>query len=184
MSSDILRDRIVASLSQQLDSDVEIGDLQLRVYPMLRAEGSDLSIRRRGARSELPPLIVVKTFHVDGSLFGIWRKHADHVQLTGLDINIAPRSERVGHDEMRGDTPQPTATNGDRSPEAGATDRPESAEERRDGPFGDYGVVIDRLDTDNARLVIIPDEKDANPKVWAIHHLTMHRLGAPRSWPF
>src|SRR5262245_61208895 len=74
LSSDILRQRIIESLSDKLDSDVEVGGLQLRVYPVLRAEGTNLTIRRRGAASDLPPLIAVKSFHVDGSLFGMWSK--------------------------------------------------------------------------------------------------------------
>ena len=184
MSSDVLRDRIVASLSERLDSDVQLGALQLRLYPRLRAEGSDLRIQRRGASPELPPLIAVKTFHVDGSLFGIWRRHVDHVQLTGLDIKIPPKSKRVEDNRIRNEVPQPRATGGGPSPEPGATDRPENAEERREDPLEDDGVIIDRVDADQARLVIIPEEKDANPKVWAIHHLMMQRLGDHTSWPF
>ena len=184
LSSDTLRHRIVASLAERLDSDVELGDLDLRVYPTLRAEGSDLRIRRRGARADLPPLIAIKKFHVDGSLFGIWRKHVDHVQLTGLDINIPPEAERDQQERIRDEAPRPRATVGSDKGEPGATDKPETADHRRDNPLGDDGVVIDRVDTDDARLVIIPDKKGAEPKVWAIHHLTMHKLGAPKSWPF
>jgi AsmA-like protein len=184
LSSDILRQRIIASLSDRLDSDVELGDLQLRVYPGLRAEGTNLRIRRRGASPDLPPLIAIKTFHVDGSLFGIWRKHVDHVQLTGLDINIPPKSERREQERIREEAPQPKATGGRDAKEPDATDRPETAEDRRNDPLKDEGVVIDRVDTDNARLVIIPEEDRREPKVWAIHHLTMHRLGAVKSWPF
>jgi len=184
LSSDILRQRIIASLSDRLDSDVELGDLQLRVYPGLRAEGTNLRIRRRGASPDLPPLIAIKTFHVDGSLFGIWRKHVDHVQLTGLDINIPPKSERREQERIREQAPQPKATGGRDAKEPDATDKPETAEERRNDPLKDEGVVIDRVDTDNARLVIIPEEDRREPKVWAIHHLTMHRLGAVKSWPF
>jgi len=187
LSSDTLRHRIVTSLAERLDSDVELGDLDLRVYPTLRAEGTDLRIRRRGARADLPPLIAIKKFHVDGSLFGIWRKHVDHVQLTGLDINIPPEAERDQQERIRDEAPRPRATVGSDKREPGATDKPETAEtadHRRDNPLEDDGVVIDRVDTDDARLVIIPDKKDAEPKVWAIHHLTMHKLGAPKSWPF
>ncbi|HKB11865.1 MAG TPA: AsmA-like C-terminal region-containing protein [Vicinamibacterales bacterium] len=181
LSSPVLRERIVAALAERLDSDVDIGELRLRVYPALRAEGNDLRIRRRGADPNLPPLIAINSFHVDGSLFGIWRKHVDHVKLTGLEISIPPKSERVREQEIRESAPEPTATSG--SPEPGATDATEKGEERRD-PLVDDGVVIDRVDTDDARLVIVPEKDGAKPKVWAIHHLTMHNLNAPRSWPF
>jgi AsmA-like C-terminal region len=184
LSSDTLRRRIIASLAERLDSDVELGDLSLRVYPTLRAEGADLRIRRRGARADLPPLIAIKTFHVDGSLFGLWRKHVDHVQLTGLAINIPPEAERDRQEKIRRDAPRPRATAGSDKAEPGATDAPDTVDERRSDPLKDDEVVIDRVDTDDARLVIIPDKQDAEPKVWAIHHLTMHKLGAPKSWPF
>src|SRR5262249_54255377 len=82
------------------------------------------------------------------------------------------------------EAPRPTATGGERSPEAGATDRPESAEERRGDPLEDNGGIIDRVDTAKARLGSIPEGKDANTKVGAIHHLTRRRLGARKSWPF
>src|SRR3954471_1266198 len=130
LSSETLRRRIVASLGERLDSDVELGDLSLRVYPTLRAEGSNLRIRRRGASPDLPPLIAIKSFHVDGSLFGIWRKHVDHVQLTGLDISIPPKAERIEQQKIRNGEPQPMATGGRDQSEPGATDRPENARER------------------------------------------------------
>jgi hypothetical protein len=184
LSSDTLRRRMVKTLSDRLDSDVELGDLSLRVYPALRADGTDLRIRRRGSDVNVPPLITIKSFHVDGSLFGIWRKHVDHVQLTGLDISIPPKPKSQQEEHHGDDTPRPTATRG-RTPVVPApTDRQETVQERRDDPLGNYGVVIDRVDTDNARLIIMPDRQDAKPKVWAIHHLTMFRLGAPKSWPF
>ncbi len=63
------------------------------------------------------------------------------------------------------------------------TRRRRRAESRTD-PLQDKSVVIDRLETNDARLVIIPIEKDKTPKVWAIHHLQMHDLGSPDPWPF
>ena len=183
LSSDVLRERIVASLSDKLDSDVELGDLQLQVYPTLRAEGTDLTIRRRGADADTPPLISIKSFHVDGSLVGVWRKHVDHVQLDGLDITVPPKPERVQQKKTR-DESRALATAGQPGDAPRATDQPETPAERKRDPLKDGGVVIDRVDTDNARLIIVPEDSDKEPKVWAIHHLTMHRLGAPKSWPF
>ena len=184
LSPDILRERMVAALSDKLDSNVEIGDLALRVYPALRIEGTNLRIRRRGAAANMPPLITVKSFHVDGNLLGLWHKHVDHVKLDGLDINVPPKSERVHQHKIREETPQPQATGGPADGEPRPTDRPETAKARRRDPLNDGGVVIDRVDSDDARLIIIPDDADKQPKIWAIHHLTMHRLGALKPWPF
>src|SRR5664279_5904620 len=93
LSSDTLRHRIVGYLSARLDSDVELGDLHLRAFPRLRVEGADLRIRRRGL-TDYPPLISIKSFHVDASIMGLYRKHVDHLRLDGLDINIAPSQAR------------------------------------------------------------------------------------------
>jgi hypothetical protein len=186
LSSDSLRHRIVRTLSDKLDSDVELGDLHLRVWPWMRAEGADLRIRRRGAASDLPPLISIKSFHVDASILGLMRKHVDHVQLTGLDINIPPKAERSREKEFSDeDRARAKATAGSRSSEPEATDEPhQTPEEKRNDPLKAGGVVLDRVDTDNARLLIIPEKKDKEPRVWAIHHLTMYDLGAVKSWPF
>jgi len=179
LSSDTLRHRIIRTLSDKLDSDVELGDLHLRIWPGMRAEGADLRIRRRGAADTLPPLITVKSFHVDASLFGLMRKHVDHVLLTGLDIQIPPKDERrrekairARQDERKGAEEKAQGTSG------------QTPEEKRQDPLKSGGVVLDRVDTDNARLIIIPEEDNRQPKVWAIHHLTMYEMGDVRSWPF
>src|SRR6185369_17439452 len=93
LSSDTLRHRIVTYLSDKLDSDVELGDLHLRAFPRLRVEGADLRVRRRGM-ADYPPLISIKSFHVDASILGLYRKHVDHLRVDGLDINIPPSQAR------------------------------------------------------------------------------------------
>lgn len=182
LSSDTLRHRIVRTLSEKLDSDVELGDLHLSIWPTMRAEGSNLTIRRRGGDTDVPPLIAIKTFHVDTSLVGLAHKHVDHVKLEGLDITIPPKAERQDQDErqqerkaLRDPAPRPVATSG------GDAD---SASARRQDPMHDGGVVIDRVDAIDTRLIIVPSEQDKEPKVWAIHALRMNKLGAPESWPF
>jgi AsmA-like protein len=176
LSSDTVRERIVRALSDKLDSDVELGELQLRVFPVVRIEGANLTIRRHGSSDAYPPLIAVKSFHVDASIAGVARKHVDHVQLTGLTINIAPKPERRREHEIeaREQHETPVAT-------IGTT---QSAAEKLNDPLKDSGVVLDRVDTANARLIIIPEERDKAPKEWAIHTLTMYELGALHSWPF
>ena len=128
-------ERIVQTLSDKLDSDVELGDLQLRVFPSMRVEGADLTIRRHGSSDDYPPLITVKNFHVDASIAGAARKHVDHVQLSGLTINIAPKPERERQEEHQGAgrTAQPVATTGEPSARR-KTERPAERRRRRARP--------------------------------------------------
>jgi hypothetical protein len=175
MSSEVLRQRIITGLSDKLDADVELGALSIRVFPGLRADGADLRVRRRGTPAEVPPLITVKSFHVDASLLRLWRKHVDHVQLDGLDISIPPKQVRVQQKQAEriADAKQP------------ADPRPEATpEEKRQDPLKAGGVVLDRIDANDARLIIIPGKPEKAPKIWAIHHLRMHKLGSTDSWPF
>jgi hypothetical protein len=174
LSSESFRHRIVRALSEKFDSDVELGDLHLHVFPGLRAEGVDLRVRRRGMGA-YPPLISVKSFHVDANLVGLWRQHVDRVQLDGLEISIPPREARARQERAE-----------ERSKGGRQTSRDDqrSTAETRNDPLKDGGVVIDRVDADDARVVILPFSNDKEPKVWAIHQLLMHEVGSTRPWPF
>jgi hypothetical protein len=165
LSSETLRHRIVDTLSRRLNSDVDLGTLQLRVFPRMRIEGAGLTIRDRG-RSGVPPLISVKTFHVDADLLGLLRKRVSHVQLDGLEIQIPPDD----HDDDRD-----SGKAKDSKPEQASTAQTPSMEE---------GVVIDTLDADDARLVILRRDPKKTPKVWSIHALRMHEVGANQAMPF
>jgi hypothetical protein len=166
MSSDTLRRRMIATLSERLDSEVELGDLQWRVFPGLRAEGKDLIIRKRG-HTNVPPLISIKGFSVDGSLTGVWRKHVANVQLEGLEISVPP--DHGGFD----DHTKAPADNG-KPPQVSSGN--EQSLERT--------VVIDTLKTKDARLVIVPSDANKPPRVWAIHSLEVHNVGATERMPF
>ena len=177
LSSATLQRRIVAYLSEKLDSDVELGDIHLRAFPQLRVEGADLKIRRRGL-GDYPPLIAIKYFHVDASILGLYRKHIDHLRVDGLDISIPPSQarERVRVKNEKLERAGETA--------AGTTGVEQTVEEKRRDPLKDGGVVIDKMDTVDARLLILPFEKDKQPKIWAIHNLQMVDLGSLKPWPF
>src|SRR5215211_7254641 len=72
LTSERLRARVVSTLAQRLDSDVELEGLSLTVFPRLHAEGTGLTVRHK-RRTDVPPLITVKRFSVDADLVGIWR---------------------------------------------------------------------------------------------------------------
>jgi hypothetical protein len=56
--------------------------------------------------------------------------------------------------------------------------------EHGNDPLTDAGIIIDAMDTIDARLIILPFERNKAPKVWAIHNLHMRELGSTRPWPF
>lgn len=165
LSSDALRHRMVASLSQRLDADVAIGDLHWRVIPRPHAEGTALTIRRRDAAA-YPPLISIKRFTVDANVVGLWRKHVARVTLEGLDIQVPPDDD---DSDTKGATTE-SADGADTTPDPNASLY--------------HGIVIDTLESNDALLTIIPKKASKQPKVWAIHTLHLHRVGAHEAMPF
>ena len=168
LSSDTLRHRLVQGLSRRLDADIELGDLNLRVFPRLRVHGDLLKVRRHGSSDE--PLISVQQFTVDADLTGLLRKHVAHVRLDGLKIVIPPGKH--SHE----DSPEAVATTGE--------------SQNGDSPDSSVGkdIVVDVLESADAQLVTMPDAVDTRkgkqPRVWAIHVLKMHDVGASSSMPF
>jgi hypothetical protein len=165
LTSTVLRSRLVNYLASKLDSEVELGDLQVRAFPRMRVEGTNLVIRKHGRR-DVPPLISIKSFHADGNLMGLWRKHVQHVRLDGLDINIPPDKNKTVDDDKKEQTARD-----------GRPDRDKHDNAARD-------VIIDKLDTVDARVIIIPKKEGKNPKIWSIHQLQMHKVGVNQSMPF
>ena len=162
LSADTLRHRMIATLSERLESEVEIGDLHLHIFPALHVEGSKLIVRWRG-RTDVPPLISIASFTVNSNLMSLARRRVSHVQLTGLDIQIPPDHGGLRDSSDTRDAPKA----------AGSAD---DAIEKT--------VVIDTLETTNARLIILPKDANKQPKVWAIHTLKMRDVGATEAMPF
>lgn len=161
LSSERVTDRIVATLSDRLDSEVQLGALTLRAWPGLRVEGAGLVIRQRN-RPDAPPLITARRFTVDTSVMGLWRRRIARLWLDGLDIEIPPERKPASDNGAGAAT-----TNG-------GTTFPEAARE----------FVIERLETADARLAVIPSDRSKPPKVWAIHRLAMKNVSAESPMPF
>jgi len=189
LSSGLLRHRIVKTLSSRLNSDVELGDLHMRLFPRMTATGFGLIIRQR-RRTDVPPLITIKQFTVDADLVGLLRKHVAGVELIGLEIQIPPGDHDEDHPATpdrglearaeRTDSPEPVGTVGSQ----GTPQTRDGGKPHTDPSSLEDGVVVDTVVSKDARLVIIPRNKARQPKVWAIHRLKLHTLGANSSSPF
>jgi hypothetical protein len=177
LSSDALRHRVIATLSERLDGDVSLGDLHLRVFPSVHAEGSSLVIRKRG-RSDVPPLITVSRFAADGDLIGLMRKHVAHVQLEGLDIEIPPKARAADDGQAR------LSTGSGRAPAATGATQPARGGRLSGARDLEADVVVDAMDSVDARLAIISSDYGKPAKVWAIHTLHMETVGIGQAMPY
>jgi hypothetical protein len=156
-SPDVARRKLVDVLSERLESDVQLESLQLRVFPSLQAEGTGLSIKRRGTATRAP-LISVRRFVVHGSLSALLRRHVSKVTLEGLAIEIPPK-------------PAPGQAGPQRSSSGSQPGLPRS-------------LVLDELETTDATLTIVPRNPGKRPKVWAIHVLHMQSVAFDTPMPF
>jgi hypothetical protein len=158
-SSEILRSRLVNTLSDRLDSQVELESVTLRLLPRFEAKGKTLVVRHRG-RQDVPPLFSVDEFTVNADLFGLWRRRIAHVRLEGLKIQVPP--------------------------EENADDESRRYEGRPKGPHVTDGrqVVVDVLDAPGAKLMILPRRRDKPPKTWDLHDLRVGSVSANTEMSF
>jgi hypothetical protein len=138
------------SLQQSLQSEVSLGQVHLRWFPM-RLTARDLVIRHRG-RTDIPPLIVVSSFTVDLKPTELWSSTVEHVMVDGMEVHIPPKDESTGR------RPMPTAKGG-----GGSAPR--------------RHLLIRKFTATNTRLSIVPKDNRKNPKVWDIYELEMADLG-------
>jgi hypothetical protein len=160
-SSEILRRKLITSLADRFDSEVEIAEVRVKLFPRFHADVMGLQLHHK-RRHDVPPLISVQRLSIYARFGLLLRKHIDEVHLEGLVIQIPPKDDehQPAEDTV---TPQPDQNETDRY----AKD-----------------FVINRLISKDAQLVIIPKKKTKAPKVWEIHALQMLSVAIDRSMPF
>jgi hypothetical protein len=161
ISSEVLRRRVITTLAERLESEVELGSLELRLTPRLSVVGGGLIIRHKRHRDV--PLITIRSFTASSSLSAVLRKHVSYVTLEGLAVQIPP-----------GDPDDSPDSQGSRLANVPRPGKDTSVRQ----------VVIDELVADNATLTIVPREADKRPKVWQMHELRLRSVGMEQPMPF
>jgi hypothetical protein len=153
-----LRALVISTLADRLDSDVELQSFSVDTFPAVHITGTGLVIRHHGRR-DVPPLVTVDAFTLDGGIAGLLaRPRRFHsVSLKGLKINIPPGGLKGA---SKGNQ---SSTIDDSSPAA---------------------IIVDVLHADDAALTLIPKRADKEPKVFAVHRLTMKPLGRAQTMTF
>jgi len=146
-----LRDWVTSELRASLESEVELGAVRLSWVP-LTLHADNLTVRHHG-RTDVPPLLVVKSFSVDLKPTDLWSSTIEHVKVDGLEVHIPPKGPATGKRPL---------------PSPGSND-PASNDQSS-------GLVVKRLTALNTRMAIIPREAGKNPKVWDIIELDMRNL--------
>ncbi len=144
----ILKQRAIDMLQDRFDSEVEISDFQVSVFPHILVAGKGVTLRHLG-RTDVPPLISIESFTAEMSLLGALGKpwHVRRVQIHGLSLHVAHRQ----HD------PQPVMT---------------KMQKRKTIP-----ILVDELTAGNTELVVLPNNPAKLSQVFLIHSLKMEEVG-------
>jgi AsmA-like protein len=158
----VLRTLAVRALSEDLDSEVELDTLSVDLFPAVRVSGEGLIVRHHG-RHDVPPLISLRSFQVESGLIGLLSRPRRFrlVRVDGLKIAIPPGGIDTGNPKSAGEATADATT-----------------------AAGPHLIVIDRLEAEDASLVLVPRRADKEPKMFAIHHLTVESIGESAQMPF
>jgi hypothetical protein len=152
----ILQQKLIETLDEQMDADVQLEGFTVDSFPTLRIHGDNLRLRLKGQELR-EPFIEIRHFEVTAGIFGMLRrqKRFTSVELEGLTITIPPRTR---DDKEAGNRAASTTS---------------------EGP-----VLIDHVTAKDAQLILVPRDPRKEPKVWSIHNLDLESVGFDRSMPY
>lgn len=161
--SETLKARVVALLTEELESEVTIEVLEGRIFPRVSVSGRGVVIRHKG-RTDVPPLITIDGFEIRGSFRDLMEhpRRVAEVRLRGLHVKIPP-----GEDEREDDK---------KTQKTAAETQAEIRNLQR--------VIIERFEAPDTVITLIPKRAGKQPKVFTVHHLVMDSLGVHQKIPY
>src|SRR5580704_16021985 len=93
---DRTREWVVRELRSRFDSEVELQDLHVQLYPRMGVTGEGLAIRYHN-RMDLPPMFHIERFSFNLGVLGILRapRHIAGIYVENMTITIPPRGENT-----------------------------------------------------------------------------------------
>jgi hypothetical protein len=152
---------VIDTLAERLDSDVQLEAFSVDFFPTVDVRGTGLIVRLRG-HDDVPPLFRIKGFEITGGIFGLLSRprRFSAIRLDGLEINIPPGGADFRAHYNRGATP-------------------EAGHQKSSSP-----IRIDRLESADAVLRLIPRRAGKQPREFLIHRLAMDGVGVTERMPF
>ena len=149
--------RIDEYLRTEFDSDVQVGQIHVWLFPRIRVEASDVVLRHAG-QLQLPPLMQIRKLSLKAGLLSLLQtpSHIKQMELDGLQLHIPARNR---------------------------SQNPWQLSEGQS--LGDkYPVLIETIHAENALLVTLPKQPGKKARKFPIQHLEIHNLsfGRPASF--
>ena len=162
-----VRQRTVEYLSSRFDGEVELGSLDatmpirdpLRVL-LRRGKGAHVRVKagnillHHKKRTDIPPLLAIKELEFQMDLSTFWNKpvRVQEVKLTGFELTIPPKGQR---------------------PELALSRESEQAAEKASAA----SVIIDHIDLDGMKLIILPRDPAKEPLDFEMKTLRIQSAG-------
>ena len=150
------RDWIIAVLEQKFQSDVELADFHVQVFPRMSVSGAGLSLHY-WATPDAPPLVRIEKFSFELGLLGVFRAphEIQKVRLKRMVIAIPPRDKRAA--------PPPT---------------------RASKKINVPKIVVGSMEIENAELLTLSKKPGVEPLDWEIHNLVLGQVGNQKPFDF
>jgi hypothetical protein len=161
-----VRERLIAILSEELGSRVELADLQVTLGRKVRVSGAGLVLHHARETPGMPPFARVARFEIIAPVLAILRSpmHVESVRVERLEIFLPKRRA----DPSTAPPVEPAS-----SLLAAAASQPSPAPTFADRVRGPSPVVIDTLTTTDTVLAIESSKPDRPPRTFLIHALTL-----------
>jgi hypothetical protein len=179
-----LRTRLTAALGERFGGTVEMDALRVSIFPRLRVAGDAIVVRYKG-RTDVPPLITIKSFTADANLLRLLgsKIRLRRVYLDRLEVNVPPGGVKLGKDRESEEDQTPA----DPAPSGSKPSAPEPAAPAASAP-GEAGdrspIVVDHILAERAVVRILRRKPGKPPREFAIGHLAMQDTGANIPWAF
>lgn len=145
--------RVIRALEEKYDSDVEITDLSIGLFPAPNVTLQGLKLRRHKDPTGQAPMIAIRKAQANTGWLGVLRnpKRVTFVRVEGLEITLARGRDKDDDGQ------------------------PDQAKPKKPAPF-----VVEEMVADGTVLNILPKDPEKQPLVWNIYKLKLKSIGPDR----
>lgn len=147
----LVKRKLISTLREEYQSDVELRNLNVLLWPYPRASGDGLVLRLHG-RTDIPPLIKLRHFDASAGWHNALLGRIGSVRLQGLEVHISRRD----------------------------ADDQANPQEKHKGSKSPASFVINTIVADNALVEILPRNPLKDPLDFPIFKLTMTDVALDR----